>query len=384
MTGNSESQQAGLQRADIRQKVLQTVSRLPGRERRLLLLRELEGLSYAQIGEAMGVSPNKLAKTLHRARLRFRRTYASQTAGRESKEKCRRLGHLLSAFYDGELEGPDRQRVAEHLDECPDCRRLQDKLASTSELLGTLAPTPAPPGLADRILARAALSEISLAGAGGTIWRLPLMLLAGGGFIAGVIAVVLFLWQDSEPSSPVVLPLTATPTESPTATATATVTAGPSEPAVLTPAATPLPQETVTPTPSPSTTASPTPGATATRTPTPESSPTPTATPGPSPTPSPTAVPGPGGIQGSVTCQGQATDGAQVTATGPFPQADQVWSGVTGGDGSFSTGLILPSGSYLITIISPGASYDTVSVAVSAGAYASVAAECTLTYRPGY
>ena len=85
-----------------------------------------------------------------------------------------------------------------------------------------------------------------------------------------------------------------------------------------------------------------------------------------------------------MTCQGQATDGAQVTATGPFPQADQVWSGVTGGDGSFSTGLILASGSYLITIISPGASYDTVSVAVPAGAYASVAAECTLTYRPGY
>ncbi|GAJ22243.1 unnamed protein product, partial [marine sediment metagenome] len=59
MTNNREAQQAGLERADIRQKVLQAVSRLPGRQRRLFLLRELEGLSYAQIGEVMGISPNK-------------------------------------------------------------------------------------------------------------------------------------------------------------------------------------------------------------------------------------------------------------------------------------------------------------------------------------
>jgi len=378
MTTNREAQQAGLERADIRQKVLQAVSRLPARQRRLLLLRELEGLSYAQIGETTGISPNKVPKMLHRARQGFRQAYSSQVGDRERKEKCRRLGHLLSALYDGELLALEGRRAIEHLAECPDCRRMQEKLASTSELLATLVPTPAPPGLADRILARTTVSGMLLAGGGGTIWKLPLMLLAGGGFIAAVVAVVLFLWQDSEPSAPLVLPLTPTPTATPTPSAVAEASATPSEPPVLTPAVTPLPQETITPQATPSPTPSPTSVATATPTPTPSPTPTPT------PTPSPTPVPGPGGIQGSVTCRDQGVAGAQVTVSGPFPQGGAAWSGVTGGDGTFSTGLILDAGSYIIAILSPGTGYDTLPVAVPPGSYASVSAPCTLVYGPGY
>jgi len=394
MTNNSEAQQAGLERADIRQRVLQAVSRLPGRQRRLLLLRELEGLSYAQLGETMDISPSKVAKMLHQARLGFQQAYSSQVAGRESRQKCRRPGHLLSAFYDGELLGLERRQVVEHLAECLDCRRILDKLASTSELLATLVPTPAPPGLADRILARTATSGIPLAAGGGTIWKLPLMLLAGGGFIGAVVAVVLFLWQDPQSSSPLVLPLTTTPTATPTASAVPRATTKPSVPPVLTPAVTPLLQETLTPAPTPRPSApatavpSPTPEVTATDTPTPSPSPTPSptpvVTPEPSPTPSPTPVPGPGGIQGSVICQGQAVAEAQVTVSGPFPQAGQAWLGVTGGDGTFSTGPILDSGSYVVTVISSGSSYDSMPVTVPPDGYASVLAPCTLIYGPGY
>ena len=60
------------------------------------------------------------------------------------------------------------------------------------------------------------------------------------------------------------------------------------------------------------------------------------------------------------------------------------WSGVTGGDGTFSTGLILDAGSYIIAILSPGTGYDTLPVAVPPGSYASVSAPCTLVYGPGY
>lgn len=83
-------------------------------------------------------------------------------------------------------------------------------------------------------------------------------------------------------------------------------------------------------------------------------------------------------------CQGQAVGGAQVTVSGLSPQAGQVWSGVTGGDGTFSTGFILDTGSYVIGIISSGASYDSMPVTVAAGSYVSVLAQCTLVYGPGY
>jgi hypothetical protein len=73
-----------------------------------------------------------------------------------------------------------------------------------------------------------------------------------------------------------------------------------------------------------------------------------------------------------------------VTVSGPLPQGGQAWSGVTGGDGAFSTGLILNAGSYIIDIISAGTGYDSLSVAVPAGSYASVLAQCTLVRGPGY
>jgi len=385
MTSNSEAQQAGLERADVRQKVLQAVGCLPERQRRLLLLRELEGLSYVQIGEAMGISPSNVGKLLHRARLRFRQAYSRQVAGRETKEKCRRLGHLLSVLHDGELLAPEQRQVVEHLSECPDCCRMQEKLASTSELLATLVPTPAPPGLADRILARTGTSGISLAAGGGTIWKLPIMLLAGVGFIGAVVAVVIFLWQDSGSPGSMVLPLTSSPTSTPTATPTTTAdaspTTSPSELPVLTPAVTPIPEETLTPTPSPTATASPSP--TPSPTPTPAATPTPSPTPSPipTPTPSPTPVPGPGGIQGMVTCQGQAISGAQVTVSGPLPQMGQVWSGQTGGDGSFSTGFTLDAGSYVVDVhvvdvIERRPSYGSMRVSVPADDYASLSAQC--------
>ena len=84
-----------------------------------------------------------------------------------------------------------------------------------------------------------------------------------------------------------------------------------------------------------------------------------------------------------MTCREQGVAGAQVTVSSSFPQGGVAWSGVTGGDGTFSTGLILDAGSYIIAIISPGTGYDTLPVTVSLGSYASVVAQCTH-YGPGY
>jgi RNA polymerase sigma-70 factor (ECF subfamily) len=61
-----------LQRADAR-LVEQAMNRLPDRFREVLMLRELEGLSYKEIAEVVGVPTGTVMSTLHRARARFRR-----------------------------------------------------------------------------------------------------------------------------------------------------------------------------------------------------------------------------------------------------------------------------------------------------------------------
>ena len=60
-----------LQGADIR-LLQQAMDRLPDRLRVVLMLRELEGLSYKEIAEAVGVPMGTVMSTLFRARERFR------------------------------------------------------------------------------------------------------------------------------------------------------------------------------------------------------------------------------------------------------------------------------------------------------------------------
>ena len=47
------------------------VQQLPGAERAALLLREIEGLSYAQIAQSLGTSVSDVNNLIHRARGRF-------------------------------------------------------------------------------------------------------------------------------------------------------------------------------------------------------------------------------------------------------------------------------------------------------------------------
>lgn len=68
-----------LQRADT-DVIKQAMNQLPVRLREVLILRELEGLSYKEIAEVVGVPIGTVMSTLFRARERFRRA-ASDLAG---------------------------------------------------------------------------------------------------------------------------------------------------------------------------------------------------------------------------------------------------------------------------------------------------------------
>ena len=386
---DSQSQpRAGIQRADLRQKVWAAAARMPARPRRLLLRRELEGLSYAQIGAAMGVSTEKVRRRLHRARALFRKKYGPYLTLREKRVKCRRLGDLLSGYYDDELRGMLSRRVADHLVRCPDCRRAEERLASTSELLATLAPTPAPPGLADKLFtSKKKVGALTAAGDGGAIWRLALMLVVAGGFIAGVMYLATMAWDDGGGSSGPVAGKPSTPTA--TATPRLSPTHGPPVFAVLTPAAEPARPDTVTMTATPAHGATPAPSPTVEASPSPEitsqppspTPPKPTATPVPTPTheptPPPTPQPSPGGIRGVVSCQQQAAAGAQVSVSGPYPGGGSGWVGAADADGGFSTGLILTAGTYVVSVSWAGTTFDSAITEVPDGGYAYVAAVCS-------
>ncbi len=74
-----------LQRAD-RQVLDQAMNHLPDRLREVLILRELEGLSYKEIAEVVGVPMGTVMSTLSRARERFRHL-ASELVRRQAQPK---------------------------------------------------------------------------------------------------------------------------------------------------------------------------------------------------------------------------------------------------------------------------------------------------------
>jgi RNA polymerase sigma factor (sigma-70 family) len=85
----------------------------------ILVLRELEGLSYQQIGERLGMTRPAVESTLFRARRRLTEEYDELASG----ERCRRVQELFATACKGRLGTRQCRRLARHVAHCQACRR---------------------------------------------------------------------------------------------------------------------------------------------------------------------------------------------------------------------------------------------------------------------
>jgi RNA polymerase sigma factor (sigma-70 family) len=88
----------------------------------ILVLRELEGRSYKDIGEAMGLSRPAVESTLFRARKRLSEEYDDLASG----ARCVRVQAIIAAAggSDARLGLRDQRRLARHISHCQPCRRM--------------------------------------------------------------------------------------------------------------------------------------------------------------------------------------------------------------------------------------------------------------------
>lgn len=91
---------------------------LPPRHRAVLVMREMEGMSYADIAQVIGTNPRGVEATLRRARLRFRMEIARAESAEEGRATCRRVLRFVS-----DNPGSRSEEAAAHLAECAECRR---------------------------------------------------------------------------------------------------------------------------------------------------------------------------------------------------------------------------------------------------------------------
>src|SRR3954453_2266804 len=87
----------------------------------ILVMRELEGLSYREIGERLGMSRPSVESTLFRARRRLTEEYEELRTG----ERCLRIQDIIGRGADagGRLGPRDQPRVSSHITHCQPCRR---------------------------------------------------------------------------------------------------------------------------------------------------------------------------------------------------------------------------------------------------------------------
>jgi len=140
-------------------RLFSDLDELPERQRGTLVMRELAGLDFAEIGAALGTSPAVARQTLYEARLSLRQ----MDEGREMS--CETVTKALSD-RDGRVTR--RRDIRAHLRSCASCRSFREEIEGRERDLAALSPLPA--------LAAAGLLQGLLGGHS-----------AGGGGLAGAL-----------------------------------------------------------------------------------------------------------------------------------------------------------------------------------------------------
>jgi RNA polymerase sigma factor (sigma-70 family) len=140
--------------------LLVDLEQLPERQRAALVMRELSGLDFDQIGATFGTSAAVARQTLYEARLGL----GQLEAGREML--CTEVTRALS---DADGRVTRRRDIRAHLRDCADCRAFRDGIAKRHEDLAGLAPLPlaASAGLLHSLLGEGAGTGAGVAGGGG-------------------------------------------------------------------------------------------------------------------------------------------------------------------------------------------------------------------------
>jgi RNA polymerase sigma factor (sigma-70 family) len=164
--------------------LLADLRELPERQRAALVMRELAGLAFGEIGAAFDTSAAVARQTVYEARLGLR----EMEAGRE----------MTCAEATREISGADgrvlrRREIRAHLRACEDCRRFRDAIAERRGELAAIAPLPA---AASAGVLHAVLGGSNAAGGGtlvgaGTAGTVAGKALAGSGLAKSLAALAL-------------------------------------------------------------------------------------------------------------------------------------------------------------------------------------------------
>jgi RNA polymerase sigma factor (sigma-70 family) len=153
-----DPQDETVRREDLR-RLVQDVQRLPEQQRSALLMRELDGLSYAELADALGTSVPAIKSLLVRARMGL------VEAGEARDTACVEIRADLARAHGRGVRASGRSR--RHLRDCDGCREYRQGIRGVREGLGALVPGSAGPlATVAKLLGLGGASSGAAAGAG--------------------------------------------------------------------------------------------------------------------------------------------------------------------------------------------------------------------------
>jgi RNA polymerase sigma factor (sigma-70 family) len=175
------------------QDIQRALGHLAFNQRSALVMRELEGRSYAEIAEILGLSVGAVETLIFRAR----RTLREQLEGTLT---CREAERAISRQLDNRLPHEERASLRAHLRECKECATLARKLRAQSAAIKAFGLVPLPTSLSSfgSLLGQGAAAGGATA-AGGVALKIAAVTAAGT--VAGGIsyqAVTPLPWQSSK------------------------------------------------------------------------------------------------------------------------------------------------------------------------------------------
>jgi len=166
-------------REDLRQ-LIDDVRRLPDQQRSALLMREMDGMSYAELSEALGVSLQAVKSLLVRARIGLVEAVEARDTA------CSEIRADLAGSFDRGVRASGRSR--RHLRDCAGCAEYRAQLRGVRAGFAAMSPGGAGPLAAG--LKLLGLGSAAGGGAAGSAAGGGILVAAGGGTAAKVTAVV--------------------------------------------------------------------------------------------------------------------------------------------------------------------------------------------------
>jgi RNA polymerase sigma factor (sigma-70 family) len=143
-SGGAQDPVVKIEQREALRRLIGDVQRLPGPQRSALLMRELSGMSYAEVSGALGVSVPAVKSLLVRARVGL----AQASEARNTACADIRADLILAHDRGVRTSGLARR----HLRDCQGCREFRSEVRGVSRQLAALTPTLGPIGILANLL----------------------------------------------------------------------------------------------------------------------------------------------------------------------------------------------------------------------------------------